>query len=560
MSGERRFRIERLLTTALLVLCLGTSARAAEDSPSHNVEGTVLSVEGTDIIVDLGAPRGIAEGDELELWRPIQIVHPVTRKPIRDRYRVGTLKVVQVRDKLAVTTAVSAPKRPPAAGDTVILRREPEKASAVKESPAKALTGTAPTDAETAKVTALFDSLSNAPLIDRIRAYVEYVKKNPKSPYAQILREDAVQYHRLLRAQKEQGAALQPSAASSVNAAAIAREEPSTGVVEAEFEAPPRGLPGKPFDVGIRLSAPVAGAVLHVRNPGDVGYRPIPMAPSGSGHYRATIPANRMRPPGVQYFIERVDQAGRSAGVIGSEDQPLRIEVEPDPKAAPTILQQSTTASTLVDYADFNTLNGEHNDWTLQVEGTLGMRFADVGIRALRTGAGVYRGEGGSLHDLDELHLDPRRVGLTYGYLEGELAFIPRAALVVRAVVGLTEDGVTGGALALVRIGSDRETNLALGGEVLGGIGARSITQLEIRELPRFPILLRSEVSNQPAGTLSGSLQGRSQERGELGLRTIVQGGYEIAPGFMVALRASGQGRTINHYGFGGGGAVSYTW
>lgn len=559
MSGERRFPIERLLTTALIVLCLGVPARAAEDLRAHNVEGTVLSVEGTDVIVDLGAPRGVAEGDVLELWRPIQIVHPVTRKPIRDRYRVGTLKVVQVRDKLAVTVALSAPKRPPAPGDTVILRREPEAPPASKEAPARAPTGTAVTDAETAKVSALFDSLAEAPLVDRIRAYVDYVKKNPKSPYARVLREDAVQYHRLLRAQKEPGAPTEARAAPAMSAPA-APIEPSTQVVEAEFDAPVRGLPGRPLDVGLRLSAPVAGAVFHVRNPGDVGYRPIPMAPAGSGHYRATIPADRMRPPEVQYFIERVDQAGHSTGVVGSEDQPLRIDVEPDPKAAPTILQQSTTASTLVDYADFNTLNGKHDDWTLQVEGTLGMRFGDVGIRALRTGAGVYRGEGGSLHELDDLHLDPRRVGLTYGYLEGELAFIPRAALIVRPVIGLTEDGVTGGALALVRIGSDRETNLALGGEILGGIGARSITQLEIRELPRFPILLRSEVSNQPAGTLSGTLQGRSQDRGELGLRTIVQGGYEIAPGFVVALRASGQGRTINHYGFGGGGAVSYTW
>jgi len=131
---------------------------------------------------------------------------------------------------------------------------------------------------------------------------------------------------------------------------------------------------------------------------------------------------------------------------------------------------------------------------------------------------------------------------------------------VARAVCGLTEDGVTGGVMALVRIGSDQETNLSLGGEFLGGVGSRSITQLEIREIPRVPILLRSEVSNQPAGTKTGLGPSTSKLEGDLGLRTIVQIGYEFFPGFVLSLRGSAQGRTIKHYGFGGGGAVSYSW
>lgn len=558
----------RVVATLLLALtCLAGPLDAAAAPPPRDVEGTVLSVEGSDVIVDLGSPQGVVEGDVLELWRAIQLLHPVTRKPIRDRYEVGTLKVLQVRERLAVTVPVSAPRRPPAPGDTVILRREPEKKPAKRE-PASTPGAVAPQmDGDAAAVAALFDSLSGASPVDRIRAYVAYVRKNPKSPYARILREDAVQYHRLLKAQQEPAGpvgapapgAPGASASQPPGAAPVAEPAPSTlEPIQVDFAPPPRGLPGRPLDVGLRLSISVAGAVLHVRNPGDVGYRPIPMVSAGSGHYRATIPSERMRPPEVQYFIERVDARGRSFGVLGSEDQPLTIEVERAPRAEPTVLQQSTTASMLVDYADFNRFKG--NDRTLQVEGTLGMRFADVGVRALRSGFGVYQGKGGSLQELDVQHLEPRSVGLKYGYLEGELGFVRRASLMIRAVCGLTEDGVVGGALAMVRIGSDQETNLALGGEVLGGVGARSITQLEIREFPRVPILLRSEVSNQPAGTLGGILAGRSQERGELGLRTIVQVGYEFLPGFVVALRLSGQGRTINHYGMGGGGAVTYTW
>ena len=72
------------------------------------------------------------------------------------------------------------------------------------------------------------------------------------------------------------------------------------------------------------------------------------------------------------------------------------------------------------DYADYNRLRG--NDRSLQLEFDFGLRLGDDGLRALRSGFGVYRGVGGSLVDLDELDLSPRKTGLTYGYLEAELA------------------------------------------------------------------------------------------------------------------------------------------
>ena len=122
---------------------------------------------------------------------------------------------------------------------------------------------------------------------------------------------------------------------------------------------------------------------------------------------------------------------------------------------------------------------------------------------------------------------------------------------------------------ALVRIGNDKKTNLLIGGEVLGGIGLRGITQLELDTFERVPIVLRTVVTNQPAGSpvLPVDVRppehlppGTSVERGEVGARAIVQVGYELAAGFVVAARGSYQGRTINHAGPGFGGAVMYTW
>src|SRR5689334_16389921 len=81
--GSARGRWARRLSAAVLVAGLSGTALAAP-AEGGNVEGTVLSLEGSDVIVDLGGAKGVAEGDLLELWRSIELVHPVTRKPVRD--------------------------------------------------------------------------------------------------------------------------------------------------------------------------------------------------------------------------------------------------------------------------------------------------------------------------------------------------------------------------------------------------------------------------------------------------------------------------------------------
>lgn len=197
------------------------------------------------------------------------------------------------------------------------------------------------------------------------------------------------------------------------------------------------------------------------------------------------------------------------------------------------------------------------------------MRFGDVGVRAVRSGFGVYRGAGGSLRDLDELGKEPRATGLTYGYLEGEFGASAFVSLVGRGLVGVKDDGRSGGAQLLLRIGNDRRTNLLIGGEVLGGVGLRSITQLQLASFERVPILLRTEVTNQPAGTRTAepvavkdgvAPEALSTDTADIGARAIVQVGYRFTPELTVSLRGSYQGRTIRHAGPGVGAGVTYEW
>ena len=128
------------------------------------------------------------------------------------------------------------------------------------------------------------------------------------------------------------------------------------------------------------------------------------------------------------------------------------------------------------------------------------------------------------------------------------MTLTPSYALIARPILGLRERGITGGAQAFVRIGNDLRTNLSIGGEVLGTVGQRGIVQLDWRTIKRVPIVLRTEITNQPASS------------GDIGARAIAQVGYQLTEELAVAGRVSYQGRTINHAGPGAGLAVSYQW
>jgi hypothetical protein len=247
----------------------------------------------------------------------------------------------------------------------------------------------------------------------------------------------------------------------------------------------------------------------------------------------------------MEYFVEGVPELSAPVAVVGTAEEPRLVEVDAlpgTPRPEGTLAQLSIQS----EIASFNVKRA--NDYVWQTEGTVGWRLHDQGIRAVRSGFGVLRGKGGSLRDLDELGREPETVGLTYGYVEAEITLTSTYALIARPILGLREGGITGGAQGFVRIGNDLRTNLSIGGEVLGTVGQRGIVQLDWRTIRRVPIVLRTEITNQPANSH------------DVGARAIAQVGYQATPELVVALRGSYQGRTINHAGPGGGLAVSYQW
>jgi hypothetical protein len=540
----------RSVALVAVVAALGVAPRARAEGA---VEGTVVALDAGDLVLDLGATRGASEGDVVELWRPLKLRHPLTGRTLTDRFRIGSLTLKQVRPALSLAAAEGATARPPAVGDVVVLRRAapPPGASAPSSSgaavPSVAPTSSAgaavPSDPEAEALAHMLATVRGMPPDQRAEVYEAFARQWPGGRAASTLREEAA----MLR-----GMARPPESPKGPDRDAI------------QFDAPREATAGRPIDLALRLRDEGLRAILHLRAPGEATYRSRPMESAGPGYHRARIGGEEVKSPELLYFIEAVGQDGVARSVVGNAQAPRRLAVQ-DPEQEVGLGSGPVTMAFWVDYANFNRLKG--NDYLVQTEGYFGARLGEGRVRAVRSGFGVLRGRGGTLAELDEQGLQGRRVGLTYGYLEGELATEGSLAFLGRLVLGLRRDGVGSGGQFFLRFGSDLRTNLLLGGEFLGGVGLRGITQLEWRTIPRIPIVLRTEVTNQPAGEIGSLAQepdlGSPREslgKSEVGLRAIVQAGYEITPSFTLSARASYQGRTINHAGPGFGAAVSYQW
>lgn len=550
---------------AMAAASLSPSA-GAQPAPSAGalVEGRVLDVQGTDLVLDLGAASGLRDGDVVQIWRPLALRHPVTKRLVSDRFLIGELVLVQVRPSMTLARHTGALARAPEVGDVVIVPAPiaPTPAvvapSAQPTQPTQATPGAqaaqpagaaqqgprAPRDIHAQRISMLMMALRGAAPERRALAYEKLAESDVGTPYASALRDEA----RALR-----------------GAAAAGPREPAGPPVPMLYRAPvlEEVREGEPFQLALEIYQ-AAGAVLHVRAKGKPSYTSLPMQPGGGIYFTTSIPTEEVEPPALEYFVEATDSLGRPIAVLGTSDLPNEVAVRP------VLVEQPArdflaTVKIATDYADYNRLRGDDYAW--QTEGEFGLRIDDTGVRALRSGFGVYRGKGGGVDELDREGREPRAVGLTYGYLEGEFAPAHAFSLIPRVIVGLGDDGVDGGAQLLFRIGNDLETNLVLGGEVLGGVGVRGIAQLELASFERVPILLRTEVTNQPAGSGRPSSgvgpDGEptfATEGSDVGARGIAEVGYRLVDQLVVRVRGSFQGRTIQHAGPGFGGGVSYSW
>ena len=527
MTSHYRLLSATGVAALLVALPVSASAQGAAPARAGSSDAAVVAIDTGELVLDVGAGKGVREGDLVELWRPVRLRHPVTGVMLVDRFRIGTLRLTQVRSALSLSVIEGAVSRPPAVGDVVILAERARElalpvvsATSPPPSPSPATAGGTSLDPDGQALGELMSALTGSDPASRTKAYETFVRAHPRSRFVTVLREEVA----ALRATHE--------------ATPAKHYQSSTPKLD-------RVRAGEPQSFAVELDPSFVGGVVHVRRKGAAAYRSMPMASIGPRYWAATLPGDAMTDDGMEYFVEGVPKESAPVAIIGSAEEPRSVEVDalPGTPKPPGTLAQVTLQS---EYASFNAKRA--NDYVWQTEGSVGWRLHDQGIRAVRSGFGILRGEGGSLKNLDELHQDPKAVGLTYGYVEVETALTSSTSIIGRPILGLRDNGITGGAQGFLRIGNDLRTNLSIGGEVLGSVGQRGIVQLDWRTIPRVPIVLRTEVTTQPASS------------GDVGARAIAQVGYQLTSELVLAVRGSYQGRTINHAGPGAGLAASYQW
>ena len=79
------------------------------------------------------------------------------------------------------------------------------------------------------------------------------------------------------------------------------------------------------------------------------------------------------------------------------------------------------------------------------------------------------------------------------------------------------------------------------------GLGSRAFTEMHIETFERVPLAAAVTVTNLPVD-------------GDLGLQLDLRAGYRVFDWLAVNALAGWNARTINHYGFTGGGGLTLNW
>ena len=506
------------------------SAQSAQSAAP--LSATVVALDGDQLVIDLGRAQ-LREGALLTLYRTIEVKHPTSGAQLRDRFPNGSVRVLQVGDALSIVKPEAPPPRPPMVGDRV----EAESAKVLPRSCEQCEL------METAQRTILEvfgKTLGKAPE-ERVAIFKAHLEREPSSPFRAWL-EYEVKYFSGGR-----------FAASMVRQAQSSFDSAVQGLVKVGSLA--HAEAGLPVEFGVYVPPEMqlrSVTVLLSQSDGQTGYvrRTITLDERGQGRLR--IPTEFVRAPGFSYFVEANLADNRTIAVLASASHPERCTVAPVAHA-PTE-QDVSRVRAVSEYVSFDRLSGR--DYYYLFEGDFLLRLTTRVLEGVRVGYGHYRGEGGTVKDLDERHLAPRPAAFTYGYVEAVFALHELVALLPRLEVGLgrphdeTSRGsrVRPGGQLRLRIGRERGTALILGGESTPEIGQRAFVGLNLGLLEKVPLAFEVHVTDQPVNT------------NELGVRAVFEAGYRPNKAFALAVRASYQGRTIDHAGPGLGIAATFGW
>lgn len=570
-------------------------------------EKLVLALDGADIYVELGARDGVGAGSELELLHEVVARDPRTGAALRDRFVLGTLIVARSGERISVARAAEELRPRVIAGDRVRLVSAPrtftdpwaERVAASRggpTAPGPAPGGGprvpgAPIDHDERARAAWQDTLGR-PLEQRIARWRELLAADPRTPYRAAIQREIASLEQQLAARQ---AALTAAASRSVptRAARIAHlaaqlPEATDAPITPDAPiavAPLRAVvPGRPIQLAFAVRRPeqIARAWLYVRAPGEAGFRRLDLTADGDAYLRGTIPAAQVAGPSLAWYVEAAPAAVAGAPepepvpVLGSQEQPRTITVEPEVAEAP-VQRGRSHIDAHVDYVDFDGQLATGFDQYYQAEIDFTYRFLTP-VYAVRLGFGTMSGTGGPKDIIDA---DPmgecrdgagvyrcKRVTFSYVYTELEHRLRPNVAIMIRPQAGLVASDVeagrgggrctssdiegceflTGfGGRIRVRLGDESGTNLVIGAAFTRRVGTLLEAAYHWRPTPVVPVQLSVQVTDQPVPE-------------DFGVRLIADVGWRRLPWFYPSARLSYQARDIDHAGVSGGFAMNFDW
>ncbi|MGE5182414.1 MAG: hypothetical protein ACM31C_10150 [Acidobacteriota bacterium] len=563
---------------ALVILCMLASVAHADPA--------VLALDGKDIYVELGAKDGVGAGSELELLHEIVATDPVTKKPLRDHFALGTLTVVKAGDHVCVARGDDELAKRVLPGDHVRLvsaKRtfvDPwvERVAASQLSPPAAPVPGAPAIDHAQLARAAWQDTLGQPPEARITRWQQLLVADPTTPYAKAI-------HTEIESLDKQIAA-RDAALARARSAAPAAQSPRVADLVRQLDggdalllvAPiDHSVPDRPIELAFvaRSPAELAHAWLYVRHAGEPGYRRIELQRDGDAYLRGTIDREVVRAPSVEWYVEVTTRGDHeTAPAIGSQQAPEVIEVQPvitDPPPQP----DRSHVDLHVDYVDWTGKLSAGYDHYYEAEADFTYRFLEP-VYAVRLGFGTLSGVGGpkayvkndGCLDADGMYRCTA-VTFSYVYMEIEHRLAKNVALMLRPQFGsLTTNAMqtstnpcdqpdaeaqgcrflTGfGLRGRLRLGEEAGTNLVLGAGFARGVG--TLLEAAYHWLPneQVPVQITVQVTDQPVIE-------------DFGVRLIGDVGLRKLKWFYPSLRASYQARDIHHTGVSGGLAMNFDW
>lgn len=208
--------------------------------------------------------------------------------------------------------------------------------------------------------------------------------------------------------------------------------------------------------------------------------------------------------------------------------------------AVPEAQQQLATIGRYVHYGK--------GDRYAQFEGSYTYRPAHRVIRALRFGAGGLLGE-----TFDHVWDDTTReyvpaaaeeVRFYYGLVALEVDAHRWFGLINEVKLGVNDEGVGGGWLSALRVGTSEGVNLQLGGQLCSYVGHHAFLALQIPAGRYVKVTPQVAVENAPRGR-------------DMGFRFSVQAEVRPIPQLGVTLEGGGSARDVQHGGFAGGAGLA---